>query len=164
MTSVETNNNYTYHANNSITTQTIYSINSLNIDMKAGNHILLLPDTEISLGSNYTAVIEDCPASKPSKRYWTPPTEKQIYTVGDQNSITTVFNEIKVFPNPTVDSFTIDAGSEHINKWELFDLSGKLVLKGKESVGSVEGLAKATYILKISLKNNEVKTHRLIVK
>lgn len=164
LTSVETNNNYTYRANNSITTQTNYSISSLNIDMKSGNHILLLPETEISLGSNYTAVIEDCPASKPSKRYWIPPTEKQIYTVGDQNSITTVFNGIKVFPNPTADSFTIDAGSERINKWELFDLSGKLVLQGKESVGSVESLAKATYVLKVSLKNKEVKTHKIIVK
>jgi len=160
----ETNNNYTYHANNSITTQTNYSINTLNIDMRAGNNILLLPHTEIGLGSNYTAVIEDCPVSKPSKRYWTPPAESQIYTVATDNDISALSNDSKVYPNPTTSSFTIDVGTEFVGKWELFDLSGKLVLQGKEPVGSVEGLAKATYVLKISLKNKEVKTHKIIVK
>lgn len=164
LTVPETNNNYTYRANNSITTQTNYSINTMNIDMKAGANILLLPDTEIGFGSNYTAVIEDCPFSKPSKRYWMPPIEKQIYTVGTKNNITSGFNDMKVFPNPTTNSFTIETNNNEIQKWELFDLSGKQVLEGKESFGSVESLAKATYILKVSLKNNEVNTHKLIVK
>lgn len=164
LTAPETNNNYIYRANNSITTQTNYSINSLNIDMRAGNNILLLPDTEISFGSNYTAVIEDCPVSKPAKRYWTPPAETQIYVLGEKNNVTVVANDVKIFPNPTTNSFTIDTGSEYIEKWDLFDLSGKRVLQGKEPVGSVDGLAKSTYVLKVLLKNKEVKTHKLIVK
>ena len=160
----EINNNYTYYANNSITMQAAYNVNSLNINMRAGNNILLLPDTEIGLGSNYTAVIEDCPFSKPSKRYWTPPAEKQIYTIGEQNNISVVYHDINVFPNPTTNSFTIDVGTEVLDRWELYDLSGKLVLQGKEPIGLVDGLAKATYVLKVSLKNKEVKTHKLIVK
>jgi len=164
LTAPETNNNYVYRANNSITTQANYSINTLNIDMKAGNSILLLPDTEIGLGSNYTAVIEDCPFSKPSNmHYLMPPTGIQNYVINIDDIFKTTY-EVKVYPNPTSNVFTIDTGSESIDKWELFDLSGKLVLQGKQPVGSVEGLAKATYILKVSLKNNEVKTHKLIVK
>lgn len=136
--------------------QAAYNVNTLNIDMRAGNNILLLPDTEIGF--------EDCPFSKPSKRYWTPPAEKQIYTVGEQNNISVVYHDINVFPNPTTNSFTIDVGTEIVDRWELYDLSGKLVLQGKESSGSVEGLAKATYVLKVLLKNKQFKTHKLIVK
>jgi len=160
----ETKNNYTYRANNSITTQTNYSVNALNIDMKAGNNILLLPDTEIGLGSNYTAVIEDCPFSKPSNmHYLMPSTGAQNYVINIDDIFKTT-GEVKVYPNPTSNVFTIDTGSESVDKWELFDLSGKLVLQGNQAVGSVEGLAKATYVLKVSLKNNKVKTHKLIVK
>jgi len=165
LTAPETHNNYTYRASNSITTQTNYSINNINIYMEAGNHILLLPDTEIGLGSNYIAAIKDCPVLKPSQRYWTPPAaEKQFYVLGAEDDMNTVSDDMKIFPNPTTNSFTIDTGSESIDKWELFDLSGKLVLQGKQPVGSVENLAKATYVLKVYLKNNEVKTHKLIVK
>lgn len=163
LTAPETNNNYIYRANNSISTQTNYSINSLNIDMKAGNHILLLPDTEISFGSNYTAVIEYCPASKPSKRYWTPPVNPKMDIIGSKNNETEQ-ETISIFPNPTLSQFTINTENDKLDKWELYDLSGKLVLQGKETIGSVDSLAKATYILKVSLKNKEVKTHKLIVK
>jgi len=164
LTATETNNNYTYQVSNSITTQTNYSINSLNIDMKAGNHILLLPGTEVSLGSNYLAVIKDCPASKPSKmHYLMPSTGVQNYVMNIDDIIKAT-SEVKVYPNPTSNVFNIDIENGDIQKWELYDLSGKLVLQGRESNGSVAGLAKATYVLKISLKNNEVKTHKLIVK
>lgn len=160
----ETNNNYTYQVSNSITTQTNYSISSLNIDMKAGNSILLLPDTEIGLGSNYTAVIENCPASKPSKMHRLMPSGGVQNYVININDMFKAVSEVKVYPNPASNIFTIDTENSDIQKWELYDLSGKKVLEGKESVGSVEGLAKAAYILKVSLKNNEVKTHKLIVK
>lgn len=164
LTAPETNNNYTYQVSNSITTQTNYSINSLNIDMRAGNNILLLPDTEIGFGSNYTASIENCPASKPSNmHYLMPSTGVQNYVINVNNIIKTS-GEVKVYPNPTSNIFTIDTENENIQKWELYDLSGKLVLQGRESNGSVAGLAKATYVLKVSMKNKEVKTHKLIVK
>ncbi len=160
----ENNNNYTYYANNTITMQSNYSITNKTIVMKAGDNILFMPDTEIGLGSNYTAVIEACPVSKPSQRYWMPPAERQTYTVGRENNLVVLKNDVKVYPNPTNSPFVIDITGSEIQKWELFDLSGKLVLQGKEPVGSVNGLAKATYVLKVSLKNKEVETHKLIVK
>ncbi len=164
LTAPEINNNYTYQVSNSITTQTNYNINSLNIDMKAGSSILLLPDTEISLGSNYTAIIENCPASKPSKMHHLMPSKGVQDYVINIDYIVKTSGEVKVYPNPATNVFTIDTENSDLQKWELFDLSGKKVLQGKEISGSVENLSKATYVLKVLLKSNEVKTQKLIVK
>lgn len=58
----ESNNNYTYNAQNSITTESNYRVESSNseIRMKAGNVIVLKPDTYLQKGSLYLARIEPC--------------------------------------------------------------------------------------------------------
>lgn len=161
--SPENNNNHTYQANNSIITQTNYSITNKNIVMKAGNDIVMLPNTHISLGSEYVALIEDCPFSKPAKRYWTPPVNPKIDIIGSKNNETEQ-ETISIFPNPTLSQFTINTENDKLDKWELFDLSGKLVLKGNNTVGSVENLASATYVLKVHSKDKTVNTIKLIKK
>lgn len=92
-----------------------------------------------------------------------PSTGVQSYMINIDDIFKTS-NVVNVYPNPTSNIFTIDTENEDIQKWELFDLAGKLVLQGKETIGSVDGLAKATYVLKVSLKNKEVKIHKSIVK
>lgn len=162
----ETNTNYVYQVENNIVTQLNYNINNKNIIMNAGNSITLLPNTEITAGSNYLAAIKNCPAMKPSTTKFPLEPVKLYYDLDkEENNQNSFINDvISVYPNPTTSQFTINNQSNELDKWELFDLSGKLVLQGNQAVGSVEGLAKATYVLKVSLKNNEVKTHKLIVK
>lgn len=163
LTMPENNTNYTYHATNTIIAQSNYIMSNKNITMKAGESITLLPNTEIDNGSNYLAVIENCVSSKPALIQWADGPVRLNSVIGAENKPMLV-NDFSVYPNPTNDSFVIDSPNNEIQKWELFDLSGKLVLQGKEASGSVENLVKATYVLKVSLKNNEVKTHKLIVK
>ena len=123
LTSPENKNNYTYQANNSITTQTSYSITNKNIVMKAGDSITLLPDTEISFGSDYMALIEDCPLSKPAERYWTPPANKQIYVIGEKIDKSDV---ISIYPNPVTDVLNIDSvNGLNVNEIKVMDITGK---------------------------------------
>jgi gliding motility-associated-like protein len=58
----EVNNNYIYHAQNFVITDGNYEVTTLNneIKMKAGNVIVLKPDTYIKKGSLYLARIEPC--------------------------------------------------------------------------------------------------------
>ena len=58
----ESNNNYVYNAQDYIVTDTNYEITNINneIKMKAGNVILLKPDTYIKKGALYLAKIEPC--------------------------------------------------------------------------------------------------------
>lgn len=162
LTAPETNNNYTYHAGNSITMDLNYSISNQNIIMTAANNIVLLPNTEITNGSDYLAIIKNCPAARPSGIRFPVLPVNLSYTLEESNILSN--NEISIYPNPVTSQFIIGTDSNEIERWELFDLSGKLILQGESSDGSVESLAKATYILKVSLKNSEVKTHKLIVK
>lgn len=58
----ESNSDYTYNAQNSITTGSNYKVESSNseIRMKAGTVIVLKPDTYLKKGSLYLARIEPC--------------------------------------------------------------------------------------------------------
>lgn len=58
----ENNNNYTYNVQDFIITEGNYEVAALNneIKMKAGNAIVLKPDTYIKKGSLYLARIEPC--------------------------------------------------------------------------------------------------------
>jgi gliding motility-associated-like protein len=62
LSTIENNNNYTYNAQNSIVTENSYEVVSSNreIRMKAGNVIVLKPDTYVKKGSLYLARIEPC--------------------------------------------------------------------------------------------------------
>lgn len=158
----EVNNNHTYQAKNSITTQSNYSINNnTTIDMKAGNFIALLPNTHIKQGANYLGKIENCLGSKPSKNS-SEPVDLTINLDLYSNEILT--QKCKVYPNPSTSYFTIDSNNEQIEKWELYDISGKLVQQGTENTNYLNNLSNATYVLKIHLSNGNYETHKLIIK
>ena len=71
--------------------------------------------------------------------------------------------QISIHPNPTSTFINIDSGNEKINSWELFDISGRSVLKGNSTQINVQSLPKANYILKINTANQKV-TKKVIVK
>ncbi|KAA5538195.1 T9SS type A sorting domain-containing protein [Paenimyroides baculatum] len=162
----ETNTNYVYQVGNNITTQLNYNTNNKNIIMNAGNSITLLPDTEITAGSSYLAAIKKCPAMKPSTTRFPLQIVELYYDLDKeenyQNSL--VNNMISVYPNPTTSQFTINNQNNELEKWELFDLSGKLVSQGNTIFGSIENLTSATYVLKVHLKNKTVNSIKLIKK
>ncbi|CAH0144815.1 T9SS type A sorting domain-containing protein [Chryseobacterium sp. Bi04] len=64
--------------------------------------------------------------------------------------------EIKIHPNPASGYFKISTGNEKLLSWEMYDLSGKMVLKGNTSEAHVQNLLKGNYFLKINLEKRQV--------
>lgn len=162
----ETNNNYTHQAKNSITTQSNYSINNnTTIDMKAGDFIALLPNTHIKQGANYLGKIEKCLGAKPSNSISDSLHDPIDLTINlDLYNDEALKQKCKVYPNPSTSYFTIDSNNEIIEKWELYDISGRLVQQGKENTNYLNNFSNATYVLKIYLANGNYETHKLIIK
>ena len=75
---------------------------------------------------------------------------------------------MKVYPNPTSDFLILNVGNFELStlNFELFDVSGKLLESKKitsstETI-SMENLPSSTYFLKVTSKNEEVKTFKII--
>jgi len=71
-----------------------------------------------------------------------------------------------VYPNP-VDDFMYVESSEDLNKVELFDLTGKAVLRlshvaaGKTTL-NVASLAKGSYLLRLTDGKNKMENHKIM--
>ena len=75
---------------------------------------------------------------------------------------------MQVYPNPTTDYLTLNVGSFELAalNFQLYDLSGKLIESKKitsitETI-RMENLPRATYFLKVTNNNKEVKTFKII--
>src|SRR5690606_8075436 len=158
LTTPETNNNYIYQAGSTITTQNNYSINNQNISMKAGDAIVLFPNTEIRNNSLFLAKIENCPLSKPLESYHNTPINLSYNLEQSELKV----QKVLVYPNPATSFFIIE--TEKLEKWEMYDLNGRLIQKGNESTNYINNLSDATYLLRIYLSDGSSETHKLIIK
>ena len=76
--------------------------------------------------------------------------------------------QFKAYPNPTIDKLILKTeGSDQTTLTAtLFDINGKILLNQKVTVSettiSMENFAPATYFLKITNNNKEVKTFKII--
>jgi hypothetical protein len=75
---------------------------------------------------------------------------------------------MQAYPNPTSNFLTLNIGNYELSNlsFQLFDLTGKLI-ESKEIKNSIEtihmeNLSSATYFLKVTRDNKEVKTFKLI--
>ena len=75
---------------------------------------------------------------------------------------------IAAYPNPTNDYLTLSVSNLELSNlnFQLFDISGKLIENRKITSTTeticMENLASATYFLKVTNNNNEVKTFKII--
>ncbi|MDH6251866.1 hypothetical protein M2347_001593 [Chryseobacterium sp. H1D6B] len=72
-------------------------------------------------------------------------------------------SEIKIYPNPASAYFKISTGNEKLISWEMYDLSGKLVLKGNAAEVNVQNILKGNYLLKMNLEKRTI-TKTIILK
>jgi hypothetical protein len=73
-------------------------------------------------------------------------------------------SNIKVFPNPSKNGFSIESGSENIDEIRLFDLNGKLILSKNYHDKRVElgsNLNTGIYLLSV-FKEDEIEHFKLI--
>ena len=78
---------------------------------------------------------------------------------------------MQAYPNPTTDYLTLNVGastslSNESMSYEIYNISGKLI-ESRKIISSTEtismaNLPSATYFLKVSNNNNEVKTFKII--
>ena len=76
--------------------------------------------------------------------------------------------ELTAYPNPTANFLTLNVGKAELStlNFQLFDISGKLIesrkiISSSETI-AMENLPTATYFLKVTYNNNEVKTFKII--
>jgi len=68
---------------------------------------------------------------------------------------------IKLYPNPAASHFTISSNQENL-QFEIFDLKGRLLLKGSTKKVIINELEQGSYIVKITLENNDYQTIKLV--
>ena len=93
------------------------------------------------------------------------PYEISIVQGIEENSIQL---ELTAYPNPTTNYLTLNVGNFQLStlSFQLYDISGKLIesrkiISSSETI-AMENLPTATYFLKVSNNNNEVKTFKII--
>jgi hypothetical protein len=76
--------------------------------------------------------------------------------------------ELTAYPNPTANFLTLNVGETELStlNFQLYDMSGKLIesrkiLSSNETI-AMENLLPATYFLKVTNNNKEVKTFKII--
>ncbi|MGO4708234.1 T9SS type A sorting domain-containing protein [Chryseobacterium sp. 2TAF14] len=150
-----TTNSTNLQASGTITSSSVIYPN-LNVNYRAGYEIILNQGfyaTGIQSG-NFHAYIARCEQNNSVQG-------KQSKTIPETNSLKN--SAIKIHPNPASTFINIDSGNEKITSWELFDISGKRILKGSSTQVNVQGLPKATYLLNINI-NTKTTTKKVIVK
>lgn len=76
--------------------------------------------------------------------------------------------ELSAYPNPTTDYLTLNVGNSELStlNFQLLDINGKLIEAKKISSTTetirMENLPSATYFLKVTNNNQEVKTFKII--
>ena len=80
----------------------------------------------------------------------------------------TINLELTAYPNPTTNFLTLNVGNAELStlNFQLYDILGKLIesrkiISSSETI-AIENLPTATYFLKITNNNNEVKTFKII--
>ncbi|AZA61597.1 T9SS type A sorting domain-containing protein [Chryseobacterium indoltheticum] len=162
----ESNYTFNYTVGNGIITSNNYVIGARHsITMQAGESVKLLPGTEIKLGANYRAFIAPCgnDTYKETKILKQRQDQKEMVLNFDMEERKPLNKQISIHPNPTSTFINIDSGNEKINSWELYDISGRSVLKGHSTQINVQSLPKATYLIKIKTDKKQV-TKKVIVK
>lgn len=162
----ENNISFYYRVGKTITTKDNYALSPRhNITMQAGETISLLPGTHIQNGANYHAFIAPCRrVSDGYSRLKSNNNQRGMVLNLDIEERKMLDNiTITISPNPASTYVNIDSGNQKITSWELYDMSGKNILKGNSTQINVQSLPKATYLLNINI-NNKIVTKKIIVK
>lgn len=161
----ENNLSFYYEIGNTITTQDSYILGSRhNITMQAGKSVTLLPGTDIQLGAKYYAFIAPCGRKEESSSKLKPNNNQKNMVLNlDMGEKNILDKQIDIYPNPASDYITINTGNEKLVSWEMYDMSGKNILKGNTGEADVHNLLKGNYILKLNLEKRQL-TKTVILK
>ena len=155
----ETNNSIIYKRSNWIVANTNYNVGvNKTVTMKAGDYILLSPNTHILPGSNFSARIEACTAQSKSSN----PEGKIVKSKDD-----IIENEISVYPNPTRDLVTISCGNQKMKNLTISSVDGKIVfykfnLKENKIILDINNYKNGIYILSVETSDGQFTRKKII--
>lgn len=140
-----------FQAGLSITASSVIN-NGLIVNYKAGQNITLNPgfSAEATGASLFHAYIGPCDGIASFTRN---NNSSENYSKETKVSIT---SEVKIYPNPASDYITINTGNEQLVSWEMYDMSGKSVLRGNSEKIDVQNILKGSYLLKINLEKKQI--------
>ncbi|AZA82654.1 hypothetical protein C1637_20625 [Chryseobacterium lactis] len=149
-----------YQAGKSIFASSAINDN-LTVDYKAGLNVDLLPGFSVNAVTNgvFKAYISPCTISAFLKERTVGAMEPNFA----KTNLNTTFSDVKIYPNPASTIVKIDSGRNKVAGWMLYDLSGKVVLDGKDTTIPVEKLPKSSYLLVIKLDNGTSTSKKIIV-
>lgn len=160
--SPELHSNYTYRASNTIITENNYKVfTGQSITLKAGNSITLLPNTFIEQGSNFLATIEGCRIDEISGKRNINADQNISLKIDLDNNI--IDNNIELYPNPASDFVNIKSKLK-IKSWEIYEMSGKQILKGNSNKINVANFIKGVYMINILFENGKNASKKVSIK
>jgi len=71
-------------------------------------------------------------------------------------------DRILVYPNPVIRGNQLRLGAE-VKQFELFDISGRVLIATNNPVVDTDKLSMGIYLLRIHTKNGDIQTQKLIV-
>jgi hypothetical protein len=140
-----------FQAGQHITASSIIN-NGLIVNYKAGTDVILNDGFYVKAteGSLFRAYIGPCDGIESFAKYSTP---SDSYSKEIKISL---ISEVKIYPNPTSDYININSGNEKLISWEIYDMSGKFILKGNSIQIDVQNVINGSYLLKINLERRQV--------
>lgn len=155
-----------YKIGKMITTQDHYILGGKhNITMQAGASINLLPGTFIGKGASYYGFIAPCSEEEDrlSRSEYKKSAPVKMFLELDKKERAENNNDVKIYPNPASDFIKIQSEAK-VTAWELYDFSGKMVLKGEGNTIDLKSMVKGVYALNITIEKGTRVTKKIIVK
>lgn len=126
---IPNNQSECFNALETITAQYLYILSGGNVEMIAGQKIILLPDTYVFEGGTFHAYITTTGEYCENMRNLLMADNDEYFFAEPKTETIENSNVLNVFPNPTSDVFTLALDGDHQEiRVEVFDFLGKPVL------------------------------------
>lgn len=161
----ETNTTFVYKYATGITATNQYQTNEgQDITFKAGDFIMLQPNTEIKSGSVFLAEIETCKPIVPKSAK-----DRVVNTPVKFTLDFSAESSLQVYPNPAKDIVNLVMENYSLNNVSIIGIDGKTLINQKvNQPGSnysldISSLPSGIYIINIATTNGKTVTKKLIV-
>lgn len=141
-----------HQASQTITTNTNYIVNNgIDIDLKAGQTVVISPNAHIKNGSVFLAHIGPCTQSKAQKQ-------------SDTKPVVNTIDQVLIYPNPTPDFVNIELSDSLMTEITVNSIEGRLIHYKKTSNVNYYSLDLSPYEKGVYLLNLKTSTGKSVTK
>lgn len=141
-----------HQASQTITTNTNYIVNNgINIDLKAGQTVVISPNAHIKNGSVFLAHIGPCTQAKAQKQ-------------SDSKPVINTIDQVLIYPNPTPDFVNIELSDSFMTEITVNSIEGRLIHYKKTPNVNYYSLDLSPYEKGVYLLNLKTSTGKSVTK